>query len=489
MGILDRIATGAGSAAASFFNGFEGNRRGLLPPGSIDPWMVDQAEAARFRQPSLEITRNQQQLYLQLSWVQSAVRRLSEQAAGGNLEVLQIENEELVGIPSHDFELLLNKPNPAMSRYEFLAALFAYWALVGNAYIWLNKASEEAPPDEMWIIPSDKIRPIPDGKQYIKGYAYKKDTDGQEIFLATSVISHWKNWNPNDVFNGQSPVAALATVSEGDLASQKYARNFYADDNVKFPGVLTFKSMVKQTDWERIKADMKRQAGGVRRGLMMLRGTGDKGVEWVKTAMSQRDMEFLATRESTKEEIWGMFVPGLASWLAINSTEANSKSGKEAFLELAVWPAHQALGQKITNDILPLYGENLLAQFEDVRIKDRMLILEEQKVYMETHTVEETRAKFHSDDPLGDDRDDKFPSEVGGFSSFGDPAEDTSEVRRKEEGQFRRYVERTKKVDGFKFYHLDEDEQAKLKAEFMTMEEQMQRKLEETIDMSREVFV
>ncbi len=167
--------------------------------------------------------------------------------------------------------------------------------------------------------------------------------------------------------------------------------------------------------------------------------------------------------------------------LSVNSTEANSKTGKITFMDMAVHPMNVLMAEKITNDILPIYGENLKGSFEDVRIPDTVLELKEQEVYATTHTVNETREKFYNDKPLTDERGDLFPGEVGTGSVQADVQLDDgggsetqdlvakmlNGMKESERRQYKNYVKARKKGDGFKFEYLTEDEQTVLKAETM----------------------
>ncbi len=108
-----------------------------------------------------------------------------------------------------------------------------------------------------------------------------------------------------------------------------------------------------------------------------------------------------------------MIAPGLASVLAINATEANSTAGKDTFLSMAVYPQTYAIGRKITQKVLPAYGDGLVGAFEDVRRVDTQIELLEQSAYERTHTVQETRKKYYQDQPLGDERDKLLPAEIG----------------------------------------------------------------------------
>jgi SPP1 gp7 family putative phage head morphogenesis protein len=181
-----------------------------------------------------------------------------------------------------------------------------------------------------------------------------------------------------------------------------------------------------------MKRDVKEEYGGTKRSLMMMRGVGD-GVQWISTAMSQGDMQFLEGRTFTKEEIFAIYAPGLSSMLAVNATEANSVSGKRTFIEYGVWPHLVRIAEKITNDLLPLYGPNLVGEFEDIRVTDKQMELSEIAAYSQTHTVDEVRARYYQDDPLGDDRGNLLVTEVGKGLTPADPetAELAKEAQRK----------------------------------------------------------
>ena len=69
-----------------------------------------------------------------------------------------------------------------------------------------------------------------------------------------------------------------------------------------------------------------------------------------------------------------------------------------------VYPKLVQIAEKITNDILPSYGDNLVGEFEDIRPSDRLLALQEQQAAERVHTVDEIRQKFYNEQPIGDER-------------------------------------------------------------------------------------
>jgi hypothetical protein len=111
--------------------------------------------------------------------------------------------------------------------------------------------------------------------------------------------------------------------------------------------------------------------------------------------------------------------------LAINATEANSKAGRQTWLDVAIYPRLVAMQQKITTDILPAYGDKLVGEFDDPRQTDRVLELQEQGEFSKTHTIDEIRQEVYQDDPIGDERGELLPAEVGKGLTKADSAANT----------------------------------------------------------------
>lgn len=401
MSVLDTIATRLGYAKA---------RREVPVPA----FLAATGEAQQWSIPDGRLAATQAELYQRLSWVYGAVTVVSETAAGVVLDIKQRQGEKTTDIPNHPFELRLARPNPLQSRAELLTATYAYRALTGNAYWWLNRADDKSEPSEIWILPPQQVRPLPDGRLFLRGYEYDPGGGGRPLELPTWQVVHFKRFHPRNWFVGLSPIEAAATVAVGDLKMQEWNTNLFGKNNAKIPGAFAFADPIPEPLWIQMKAEAKEQWGGTNRsGPMFLRNVGKGGVEWVTMALSQKDMEFLAGRQFTKEEIFTIFAPGLASLLAVNATEANARAGKATFMEMAIWPLLCAVAEKITNDVLPAYGPDLVCAFEDPRITDRVLALREQEAFGRVHTVDEMRRKFYDGRPLGDERGRLLPAQIG----------------------------------------------------------------------------
>lgn len=364
-------------------------------------WALQTADVERFNLPNLSLYSNQAELYQRLSWVNTAVTMTAQTGALAPFSVFKLENEDKIEIVNHPFELLLQKPNPADSRFEFLRATYSARKLTGNAYWWLNKPVDNEPPSEIWFIPPDRIMPKPDKNLYLEGYAYDPG-NGQLIALLPNEVVHFRGYNPKNRFVGLSAIECLAIVAIGDMKMQDWNTRLFGQNNARLPGVLSFGDMIPDAEWKRMLSEAEDKAA--KRQIMMLRGVGTGAVTYQNIAANPKDMEFLAGRTMNKEEIWSVLAPGLVSMLDKNATEANSKTGERTFREHTVYPLIVEIAEKITSEVLPYFGEDLKGEFEDIRITDRQLELAEIKTYSETHTIDEIRHEHYNDDPIGDER-------------------------------------------------------------------------------------
>lgn len=357
------------------------------------------AEGSRYTLPDGSTYIIQSNLYEKLSWISTAIDFVAEAAALLKQNVKQRTGEDTKDIPNHPYELLMQTPNPMQSEFEFKRDRASWRKLTGNSYVYLNRERPLDEPSELWIIPSNMIVPLPDGNSYINGYRF--DTGSGAVFLEPWQVMHDKSFNPNNPFIGMSAVASLATIGRGDLAQQAYSTKTYDKDNAKIPGALAFSDFVQDPQWTTMQREAKENWGGTKQsGPMWLRGVGAGGVQWVQMAISPKDMQALDQRQFTKTEIWSKLAPGLASVLDPNATEANALAGKAILAEYAIWPLCVQWDQKVTSDILPAYGENLLAESDDPRKSDRLMDLNEQREYIKVHTVNEVRKEYYGEEPI-----------------------------------------------------------------------------------------
>jgi len=380
--------------------------------GNPPSWLLRSTELERSLIPSGALWKNQAQLYAKLSWIHTAVMWLAETAAVDPFKVKERKDDKLVDVVNHPFERLMEIPNEDWSKFELLVHTIADFSLTGNAYWHIIRYPDEptGEPIAIWPIPSYRIKPVPDKRMGVKAYSYDPG-DGSDYTINKWSIAHFKQYHPHSMYIGLSPIECLATTAISDMKMNEWNKNYFAEDNAKPPGILAYGEMVNDTDWATIGRDLDDNFGGTRRkGPMLMRGAGE-AISWIQTAMSQKEMEFLAGRQFNKEEIFAVYAPGLASVLDVNATEANSKAGK-ATLKEKTWSILDMMGQKLTSKVMPAFGADLVAKFDEIRDIDKLMTLREQREYSRTHTVDQIRDVYYNDDPIGDERGDLFPDQI-----------------------------------------------------------------------------
>lgn len=366
------------------------------------------AEQANWTMPDTSLYENQYELLRQAPSVSVALNIKGQVVSQVGLKVKKITGEWEEELDDHPFERLMRNPNEITSKSELLAATTTSLDVTGNAYWWLNRPGPNLPPDEIWFIDSSRILPVPNERLGLLYYEY--EAGGQKFPLQSWEVVHWKRYNPFNPYVGLSLIESLAVTVLGDINARKWNTKLFGENNARLPGILAFADMINNTDWERIKEDIRRATQ--LREQLLLRGVGSK-VEWKQASATQREMEFLEGLENAKTLVWDALAPGLASMISGSATEASSKTGETVFRNYAVYPRLIEIADKMNTKIMPSYGNNIIVEFDDVRIVDNVLKLRELEAYERAHTLDEVRMEKYFDQPIGDERGSMLMAEIG----------------------------------------------------------------------------
>lgn len=361
-----------------------GRRNGLRPAPHIEAVAVHN----HYVWPNLAETQAQANVYRQSPWVYVAINRIAEAAALVPLRVLRVQGERRVEVERHPLERLLEAPNPYLSRFELMEQTFGLLELTGNAY-WFLAGDSSGKPAQIWPLRPDRVSIVPDPQDYVRGYVY--EIDGQRIPLDAQEVVHFKRWHPANDYYGLSALEAARVAVESDRAMAEWNRNTFGKDNGVPAGIVTVKEMVSEADFERIKREWRQSYGGPQRRTAFLRGGS---IEWQNIGLSHSELDFLQGREAHRNEILNLFgIPvGLVSE---NATEANAQVAERMFVERTLWPKLARVAQKITQELLPFWPGEHVAEFEDIRPTDAQARLEEIRVSYPVLSINEIRERYY----------------------------------------------------------------------------------------------
>lgn len=332
-------------------------------------------------------------VYEQSPWVYIAINRIAEAGALAPLKVYRLAGERRVGIENHALEQLLSKPNPMTSRFELFEQTLGSLELHGNAY-WYLAGDAQGRPREIWVLRPDRMTVVPDARQVLRGYVYA--IDGQMIPLEALEVVHFRRWHPGNDYYGLSPISAARAAVQSDKHMADWNRNTFGADNGVPAGIVNIQEFISDTDFERIKREWRNNYGGAQRKTAFLRGGS---IEWQNIGLSHTDLDFLEGRRAQRDEILNIFgIP--VGLISENATEANAKVAERQFIERTLWPKLVRVAQKISQELLPFYGADLVAEYDDIRPTDTQARLAEIRAAYPLLSINEMRAQYFQLPPV-----------------------------------------------------------------------------------------
>ncbi len=366
--------------------------------------------------PPLDV--NSARVYGQSPWVYIAINRIAEAGALVPLRVYRLEDERRVGISNHPLEQLLSQPNPLTSGFELLEQTLGALELHGNAY-WYLAGDGAGRPREIWLLRPDRVSIVPHPQRVIAGYLYQ--VGGERIPLDAIEVVHFRRWHPDNDFYGLSPISAARCAILSDRHMADWNRNTFGVERGVPAGIVNLRDFVTDADFERIKREWRSNYGGTQRKTAFLRGGQ---IEWQHIGLSHSDLDFLQGRRAQRDEILNIFgIP--VALVSENATEANAKVAERLFIERALYPKLVRIAQKITQELLPFYGGELVAAFDDIRPTDTQARLAEIRAAYPLLSINELRAEYFQlppvawgEGPVGADPHPKpLPHEAGEASA------------------------------------------------------------------------
>ena len=334
------------------------------------------------------------------SWIWSDIATISNIASATPFDVYQKEGESTIAIVDHAFEQLMRVPNEEMDG-EFLLKYSFWWQLLQGESYWLLVDDSAGELVEMWPLPSSRMRPIPDAQEYIAGYLYTPRHGQKPRRLAKESVMFWRQHpNPFDYHRGMTPMTAYYAPMETDLKAAAWNRDTF-DKELALKTLFLLKN-VEGGDFEALKAEILQELQEKGRRFWVAHADDVDVTQW---GLTKKDMEFLAGRAFSRDEIDRVFgIP--AGYWSEKSNRANSEAADVKFIGGAVWPPLKSSAGAITTQILvPRYGADILGQFQDIRPRDRRLQVVERKTYWPVTKLNEARdelGKKEYDGPLAD---------------------------------------------------------------------------------------
>jgi HK97 family phage portal protein len=258
---------------------------------------------------------------------------------------------------------LINTPNAAQGKAEFMEALFGHLLLSGNAYVEAVQG-EGALPVELHVLRADRMRVVPGADGWPVAYEYSVGAKKHRFDANADVspVLHIKSFHPQDDHYGFSPMQAAAMAVDVHNSASRWSKSLL--DNAARPsGALVWnggdgQGAMADDQFRRLSEEIQANFQGAKNAgrPMVLEG----GLDWKPMGFSPSDMEFQKTKESAAREIALAYgVPPMLLGIQGDATYANYQEANRAFFRLTVLPLVSRVAAALSEWMSQFTGEKL----------------------------------------------------------------------------------------------------------------------------------
>jgi HK97 family phage portal protein len=336
-----------------------------------------------------------QQVQSMTGWVFVAVNRIRNGVARVPMRVYRMNRngDKPVEItdPKNELVRLIENPNPLDTKSEFWSQTVMFLELTGNA-IWLKVRDRRGKVVELWVLPSQYVRPLHTDGEVLWGYEFLAGR-GEAIQIPRADIVHIKHDNPRDRFWGWGTLAAAAEAkSANDSIKRAQLKAF--DQDILSSLYFSTDSMLDEPGWKRMMANLIERHTGVNKAGMPVLLYG--GVKPIASQRAWGEMAFKDSAAFTRDEILGIFgVPPLLAGVVENANNSNTASQERVFAMETIWPRLVQIQEKINKSLAIEFGDDLCVEFDNPVPAERALDnqLENRDALTGILTVNEIREK------------------------------------------------------------------------------------------------
>ncbi len=131
-------------------------------------------------------------------------------------------------IEKHPLLDKLKRPNIEQTGVAYRKALIGTFLVTGNAFQYAIRKGTIGPPDELWVLETNKVKILPTKTRGIVGYEYE-DFEGNAAHpvagqnpIPFQNMNHVKTWAPDDPLWGVSPIEVGAIKVDQQTSAQKW---------------------------------------------------------------------------------------------------------------------------------------------------------------------------------------------------------------------------------------------------------------------------
>lgn len=200
------------------------------------------------------------------------------------------------------YKLLTVRPNSVMTPFVFKKLIESWRLIYGNAYIYVSRNKRSGEPVELIPIQPDTVEPkFIDEKLVYVVFDRKK---GNAYQIQEYDMIHLKGFT-DDGLIGQSVLSRASETIYAAKGQQKYEGKFY-QQNATPSGVIQVQSDLGSEQKNKFRKEWQKVYGGADNAFKI--AVLDMGMEYKQLSMSQKDAQFVESKDITVADIARFFL-------------------------------------------------------------------------------------------------------------------------------------------------------------------------------------
>jgi len=306
------------------------------------------------------------------TWVFACNYRIAKAVASVPWQVGRGDpDEEFTPITgNHPLKDLLRKPNPTISRQDYMELMSLHLHLTGNCI--QTKIRPRAfggvrqPPRQLWIINPDVIKPVPiKGRSIVRDYEW--NVAGIKKRIRSFNVVHQKFTDPMNPYWGMAHLEPGGRAVDTDREASNWAKHSLENRAVA-SGVFTYKFPMSQAQFDQAVEMIQDQYQGAENAWIPWVLGND--ASWQQMSLSPVEMDYIAGRQFSRTEICSAFgVPPPMVGIYDQATLANIETARLIFWLDTIIPLLTDIRDRWNLDLAPDFGEDIRVQYDLTRVE------------------------------------------------------------------------------------------------------------------------
>jgi HK97 family phage portal protein len=257
---------------------------------------------------------------------------------------------------------LFNRPNPYMTESDFIQSWVGFHCLFGESLVVKEEslgqvAGSRNLPAELWPFNPEHFTPMTQGR-LITSWTYSAES----IIYKPEQVVFCKDFNPYSLFRGSKPLGSIEKIIDIDWKSLIYNKAFF--DNDATPGLMLSTEEELGADVvKRIQAQFEAKYKGARNAHRV--AILEAGLKPQPGPPTHQDMEFIAQKQFTREEILGIWrVPKVMFNITDDLNYATAMAQMKIFWAYGIMPVMKKIQASINLYIVQPYNPAIEAYFD-----------------------------------------------------------------------------------------------------------------------------